>query len=207
MIVGICGGTGSGKTTVAENLVGSLGKGYAVLLEQDWYYKDRSHLPFEERARLNFDHPDSVDFELLVQHLTLLKKGQSVERPCYDFSRHVRFLETVLVEPKEIVIAEGILIFQDERLRETFDLKVFVDTEPDVRFIRRLKRDVRDRGRTMESVIEQYLQTVRPMHLQFVEPSKRYADVVIPEGGKNAAAIDLLVQRVLAVKEATDRRI
>ena len=201
MILGICGGTGSGKTTVAERLVEALGDDNALLLSQDYYYKDSSHLPFEERARLNFDHPDAVDFELLGQHLELLRRNQPVQRPSYDFALHSREQAPLGVEPKPVVIVEGILIFQSAKLREYFDLKVFVDTEPDVRFIRRLKRDVRDRGRTMHAVIEQYLATVRPMHLEFVEPCKCFADVIIPEGGKNTDAVELLIQRVLFAKE------
>jgi uridine kinase len=196
MIIGICGGTGSGKTTVAENLVEALGQDQALLLAQDCYYKDTSHLPFDQRAQLNFDHPDSVDFELMVEHLNLPLQDQPIQRPSYDFSLHVRRAETLRVERRAVVIVEGILIYQNQKLRELFDLKVFVDTEPDVRFIRRLKRDVRERGRTVDSVIQQYLETVRPMHLEYVEPGKRFADVIIPEGGKNSRSMDLLIQWV-----------
>ena len=205
MILGICGGTGSGKTTVAERLAQALGPAQAVLLSQDAYYKDSGHLPFEERVRQNFDHPDLIDFELLVLHLKALKDHQPVSQPFYDFSTHLRRQETTRVEPKAIVIVEGILIFQNSVLRGLFDLKIFVDTDADVRFIRRLRRDIRDRGRSLDSVIQQYLETVRPMHQEFVEPGRRYADIVIPEGGKNDAAMDLLVQW-LAARVLTDEK-
>ena len=194
MILGICGGTGSGKTTLASRLAEALGPDQALLLAQDYYYKDSSHLSFEERARQNFDHPDAVDFELLIQHVDALRSRQPVQRPWYDFSAHVRRTETKRVDPRAVVIVEGILIFQNSRLRELFDLKLYVDTDADVRFIRRLRRDIRERGRSVESVVEQYLETVRPMHQQFVEPARRHADIVIPEGGKNDAAMELLVQ-------------
>ncbi len=194
MILGICGGTGSGKTTVASRLAEALGPDQALLLAQDSYYKDSSHLPFEERARQNFDHPDAVDFELLIQHVDALRSQQPVQQPWYDFSAHVRRPETKRVDPRAVVIVEGILIFQNSRLRELFDLKLYVDTDADVRFIRRLRRDIRERGRSVDSVVEQYLETVRPMHQQFVEPARRHADIVIPEGGKNDAAMELLVQ-------------
>jgi uridine kinase len=194
MILGICGGTGSGKTTVASRLAEALGPDQALLLAQDYYYKDSSNLPFEERARQNFDHPDAVDFELLIQHVDALRSQQPVQQPWYDFSAHVRRPETKRVDPRAVVIVEGILIFQNSRLRELFDLKLYVDTDADVRFIRRLRRDIRERGRSVDSVVEQYLETVRPMHQQFVEPARRHADIVIPEGGKNDAAMELLVQ-------------
>ena len=194
MILGICGGTGSGKTTVASRLAEALGPDQALLLAQDYYYKDSSHLPFEERARQNFDHPDAVDFELLIQHVDALRSQQPVQQPWYDFSAHVRRPETKRVDPRAVVIVEGILIFQNSRVRELFDLKLYVDTDADVRFIRRLRRDIRERGRSVDSVVEQYLETVRPMHQQFVEPARRHADIVIPEGGKNDAAMELLVQ-------------
>ena len=196
MIIGICGGSGSGKTTVADKLAEVLGEGRTILLAQDSYYKDHHDLPLEERAKVNFDHPESVDFDLLIKHLQVLKRNQPIDRPYYDFTRHLRTSAVKHLEPKPIIIVEGILIFYEPRLREMFDLKVFVDTDADIRFIRRLRRDVRDRGRTMESVVEQYLNTVRPMHLRFVEPAKELAEIVIPEGGKNPSTIDLVVQRV-----------
>ncbi len=185
MIIGICGGSGSGKTTVAKKLVEVFGETQTVLLAQDSYYKDHSDLPLEERAKVNFDHPESVDFDLLIGHLQALKGNQPVDRPHYDFTQHLRTTSVQRLEPKPIIIVEGILILHEPRLREMFDLKVFVDTDADIRFIRRLRRDVRDRGRTMEAVVEQYLSTVRPMHLKFVEPGKEFAEIVIPEGGKN----------------------
>jgi len=194
MILGICGGTGSGKTTVAERLAQALGPEQAILLAQDAYYIDSSHLPFEDRVRQNFDHPDAVDFDLLIRHVDALRCHQPVQQPSYDFSAHVRRMETNRVEPRAVVIVEGILIFQNSRLRNLFDLKIFVDTDADVRFIRRLRRDIRERGRSLDSVVQQYLETVRPMHQEFVEPGRRYADIVIPEGSKNDAAMELLVQ-------------
>jgi uridine kinase len=194
MIIGICGGSGSGKTTVAEKLIEALGERQTVLLAQDSYYKDHRELPLEVRAKVNFDHPESVDFDLLIEHLQALKRKQPIDRPYYDFAQHLRTADVQRLEPKPIIIVEGILIFHDPQLREMFDLKVFVDTDADIRFIRRLRRDVRDRGRTMESVVEQYLNTVRPMHLKFVEPTKGLAEIVIPEGGKNTHALDLVIQ-------------
>ena len=196
MILGICGGTGSGKTTVAQRIIEALGEEHALLLAQDSYYKDSSHLPCEQRVQLNFDHPDSVDFDLLFEHLESLRRNQPIFQPGYDFSEHVRKNETLCVNPKPVIVVEGVLILQDQRLRSLFDLKVFVDTEADVRILRRLRRDVHERGRTLDSVIQQYLQTVRPMHHEFVEPYKQVADIIIPDGGKNAAAIDLLIQWV-----------
>ena len=196
MIIGICGGSGSGKSTVAKKLVEVFGETQTVLLAQDSYYKDQSDLPLEERAKVNFDHPESVDFDLLIGHLEALKGNQPVDRPHYDFTQHLRTTAVQRLEPKPIIIVEGILILHEPRLRRMFDLKVYVDTEADIRFIRRLRRDVRDRGRTLEAVVEQYLSTVRPMHLKFVEPGKEFAEIVIPEGGKNPRSMDLVVQRV-----------
>jgi uridine kinase len=196
MIIGICGGSGSGKTTVAKKLVEALGEGQTVLLAQDSYYKDHSDLSLEERARVNFDHPESVDFNLLIAHLQALKRNQPIDRPPYDFTQHLRTTSVERLEPKPIIIVEGILILHEPRLRVMFDLKVYVDTDADIRFIRRLRRDVRERGRTLEAVVDQYLSTVRPMHLKFVEPGKEFAEIVIPEGGKNQHSIDLVVQWV-----------
>ena len=196
MIIGICGGSGSGKSTVAKKLVEVFGETQTVLLAQDSYYKDQSDLPLEERAKVNFDHPESVDFDLLIGHLEALKGNQPVDRPHYDFTQHLRTTAVQRLEPKPIIIVEGILILHEPRLRRMFDLKVYVDTEADIRFIRRLRRDVRDRGRTLEAVVEQYLSTVRPMHLKFVEPGKEFAEIVIPDGGKNPRSMDLVVQRV-----------
>ena len=196
MIIGICGGTGSGKTTVANRILESVSASEVAFIQQDSYYRNLKDLPLDYRNAVNFDHPDALDNDLLVHHIRKLKAGGSVELPIYDFKTHTRLNETVLIEPKPIVIIEGILIFVDTRLLEQMDIKVFVDTPDDIRFIRRLRRDIAERGRTLDSVIEQYLATVRPMHMQFVEPSKRYADVIIPEGGHNVVSIDLLSGKI-----------
>lgn len=196
MIIGICGGTGSGKTTVANRILESVSASEVAFIQQDSYYRNLKDLPLDYRQAVNFDHPDALDNELLVHHVKKLKAGGSVELPLYDFKTHTRLNETVLIEPKPIVIIEGILIFIDPRLLEQMDIKVFVDTPDDIRFIRRLRRDIAERGRTIDSVIEQYLGTVRPMHMQFVEPSKRYADVIIPEGGHNLVSIDLISGKI-----------
>jgi uridine kinase len=196
MIIGICGGTGSGKTTVANRILESVGKSEVGFLQQDSYYRNLDQMPLDIHGQINFDHPDALDNDLLVEHLRALKRGESVELPLYEFKSDARKSETFHLEAPAIIIIEGILIFADERLRAEMDLKVFVDTPDDIRFIRRLRRDVAERGRTAESVIEQYLATVRPMHIQFVEPSKRHADVIIPEGGHNLVSIDLISGRV-----------
>jgi uridine kinase len=196
MIIGISGGTGSGKTTVAKSILESVNASDVVFIQQDSYYRNLKDLPLDYRQAVNFDHPDALDNDLLVHHIRRLKAGYAVELPIYDFKTHARQSEIVLIEPKPIVIIEGILIFSDSRLLEQMDIKVFVDTPDDIRFIRRLRRDVAERGRTVESVIEQYLATVRPMHMQFVEPSKRYADVIIPEGGHNLVSIDLISGKI-----------
>jgi uridine kinase len=196
MIIGICGGTGSGKTTVANSILESVNAGEVAFIQQDSYYRNLKDLPLDYRQAVNFDHPDALDNDLLVHHIRKLKAGGSIELPVYDFRTHSRLNHTVLIEPKPIVIVEGILIFADSRLLEQMDIKVFVDTPDDIRFIRRLRRDVAERGRTVDSVIEQYLATVRPMHMQFVEPSKRYADVIIPEGGNNLVSIDLISGKI-----------
>lgn len=196
LTIGICGGTGSGKTTITSRLMAVLSEESVLLLQQDHYYKDLPNLPLDERAKQNFDHPDSVDTPLLISHVKALREGRAIERPVYDFTQHRRIPATVHLEPRPALIVEGILIFENAALRSHFDIKIFVDTEPDLRFIRRLRRDVRERGRTTESVVEQYLATVRPMHLEFVEPSKRYSDVIIPEGGHNEVGIDLVIQKI-----------
>jgi uridine kinase len=196
MIIGISGGTGSGKTTVANRILESVSASEVVFIQQDSYYRNLQDLPLDYRQCANFDHPAAIDNELLVNHIRKLKAGEMIELPLYDFRTHSRLHETRLVEPKPIVIVEGILIFVDPRLLEQMDIKVFVDTPDDIRFIRRLRRDIAERGRTIESVIEQYLATVRPMHQQFVEPSKREADVIIPEGGHNLVSIDLLSGKI-----------
>ena len=194
MVIGICGGTGSGKTTVAHKILDAV-RDRVVYIQHDHYYKDLSHLPLEDRHRLNFDHPDALDTDLLVRHVRALKAGQPVERPVYDFTVHTRRSETVRIEPKPAILLEGILIFEHAALRSLMDIKIFVDTDADLRFIRRLERDITERGRSVESVIHQYLETVRPMHLEFVEPSKRYADVIIPEGF-NPVSVDLVVEKI-----------
>src|SRR5262245_47802962 len=182
MIIGICGGTGSGKTTVARRILENVRDEQVVFLQQDSYYRNLGDMPVELRHQINFDHPDALDNDLFINHVKALRAGEAIEMPVYDFSIHSRKSETIHVEPKPILIIEGILIFVDAALRGLMDIKIFVDTDDDLRFIRRLKRDVEERGRTVDSVIKQYLETVRPMHEQFVEPSKRYADVIIPEG-------------------------
>ncbi|MGH9308912.1 MAG: uridine kinase [Vicinamibacterales bacterium] len=193
VVIGVAGGSGSGKTTVVRAIVDNIGTDQVTVLEHDRYYRDRNDLRLEERASLNYDHPDSLETDLLVQHVLALRAGQSVAVPTYDFARHARQRATDTVTARRVVIVEGILIFTDAALRDLMDIKVFVDTDDDTRFIRRLQRDISERGRTVQSVIDQYLGTVKPMHLDFVEPSKRYADLVIPRGGHNAVAIDMLM--------------
>jgi len=206
LIIAVVGGTGSGKTTVATAIHEAIGLG-AVLLDQDAYYRDLSDLTLDERRRVNFDHPDSIDTELLAHHLEELTAGRAIDKPTYDFAAHTRAAQSVRVEPREVIIVEGILLLADARLRDLFDIRIFVDVGDDVRFIRRLLRDTRERGRTMDNVIQQYLTTVRPMHLEFVEPSKRYADVILPEGGFNRIGIEMIqarVERELARRRAED---
>lgn len=192
-VIGVAGGSGSGKTTVVRRIVESLGTDQVSLLEHDKYYRDRGDLRFEERAALNYDHPDSLETDLLVRHINDLRTGRPVEVPNYDFARFARESGTTTVLPRRAIIVEGILLFADPDLRRLMDVKVFVDADDDTRFIRRLQRDLSERGRTVQSVIDQYLGTVKPMHLEFVEPSKRYADVIIPLGGHNTVAIDMLL--------------
>lgn len=196
MIIGICGGTGSGKTTVANRILESVSTDDVAFLQQDSYYRNLDQLPLDYRQQVNFDHPDALDNELFVAHVQALRAGRAVDLPVYDFKQNMRLPETRRMEPKLIIIVEGILIFAEPRLLDELDIKVFVDTPDDIRFIRRLRRDVAERGRTVDSVIEQYLATVRPMHAQFVEPSKRVADVIIPEGGHNMVSIDLLSGKI-----------
>ena len=193
LVIGVAGGSGSGKTTVINHIVESIGDDQVTVLEHDRYYRDRNDLRLEERAALNYDHPDSLETDLLVEHVLALRDGQAVQVPVYDFARHARQEATEAVVPRKAIIVEGILIFTDPALRKLMDVKVFVDADTDTRFIRRLQRDTTERGRTVASVIEQYLGTVKPMHLEFVEPSKRYADIIIPVGGHNAVAIDMLL--------------
>lgn len=199
MIIGICGGTGSGKTTVAQKIIASIGEANVAYLQQDSYYRNLGDMPLDVRHQVNFDHPDAFDNDLLLNHLESLCAGESIERPVYDFVAHSRKPDTLLMTPLPVIIVEGILIFFDARMRRLMDIKIFVDCDADIRFIRRLKRDLRERGRSVESVIEQYLTTVRPMHLQFVEPSMRYADIILPEGGFNEAGIDLITGKIRSV--------
>ncbi len=201
LVIGVAGGSGSGKTTVANAVRERVGPGRIAYLPHDAYYKELTHLPPNQRAEVNFDHPDSLENDLLIEHILRLKRGKPVHLPVYDFTTHSRTEQTVLVKPRPVIIVEGILIFAESRLRRLFDVKIFVDTDSDLRFIRRLRRDISERGRTTQSVIEQYLRTVRPMHLEFVEPSKRYADVIIPEGGFNTVALDMVVARILRLLE------
>jgi uridine kinase len=193
LVIGVAGGSGSGKTTVVRRIIESLGDEQVTVLEHDRYYRDRNDLRLEERAQLNYDHPDSLETDLLVRHLHELRAGRAVDVPAYDFARHARQPATVPALPRRAIIVEGILIFADAALRSLMDVKVFVDADDDTRFIRRLQRDIAERGRTVASVIDQYLGTVKPMHLEFVEPSKRYADIIIPLGGHNTVAIDMLL--------------
>lgn len=197
--MGVAGGTGSGKTTVALRILERVGFDRVAYVPHDAYYRDASDLPPAERAQLNFDHPDSLDNDLLIVQLKQLQAGQPIEIPVYDFKTHSRLAETRHVDPQPVILVEGILIFADRRLRDLMDVKIFVDIDADLRFIRRLQRDISERGRAAESVISQYLRTVRPMHLEFVEPSKRYADVIIPEGGFNAVAIEMVAARLRAL--------
>ncbi len=196
VVIGVAGGSGSGKTTVVRRIVESLPDNHVTVLEHDRYYRDRSELRLEERAALNYDHPDALETDLLVEHVGQLRQGRPVQVPLYDFARYARKSATECMDPRSTIIVEGILIYTDARLRELMDIKVFVDADADTRFIRRLRRDVSERGRSVESVIDQYLNTVKPMHLEFVEPSKRYADIIIPIGGHNPVAIELMLSMI-----------
>ncbi|MEE8826153.1 MAG: uridine kinase [Eubacteriales bacterium] len=197
IVIGIAGGTGSGKTTITRQLVRHFGQDVSVIYH-DNYYKAHHDLSYEERSKLNYDHPDAYDTDLMVHDLKELKKGHSVECPVYDFTIHDRSSSTLTIQPSRVIIVEGILIFASEELRNLMDIRIFVDTDADVRILRRIRRDVRERGRSLESVINQYLDTVKPMHEAFVEPSKRYADIIIPEGGQNQVAVDMVIGRVQA---------
>ena len=199
IFIGITGGTGSGKSTIAKEIYRHFGEDCIAMIEQDSYYKDQSHLSMEDRVKTNYDHPNAFDNNLLVSHLESLLNGHSIQKPSYDFSIHNRIEDTTKVEPKEIVIVEGILILEDPRIRELLDIKIYVDTDADVRIIRRMVRDINERGRTMESVINQYLNVVKPMHNQFTEPTKKFADIIIPEGGHNKVAIDIIVAKIKEV--------
>jgi uridine kinase len=192
LVIGVAGGSGSGKTTISSAIVGQIGRDHVALVEHDAYYREYGSLPFEERAQINFDHPDSLETELLIEHLRSLIAGQAIEKPVYDFTTHSRLAQTVIVEPKPTIVVDGILVFVEQELRELMDLKIYVDTDSDLRILRRLQRDIEERERTLDSVIDQYLSTVRPMHLQFVEPSKRYADIIIPEGYNRRAVATVM---------------
>ncbi len=191
-VIGVAGGSGSGKTTVVKHITQTVGDDNLVLLQHDSYYRDLKHIPFEERIKQNYDHPSSLETELLVRHVHALIKGYSVKMPIYDFTNHVRADKVIEITPKPIILVDGILIFYEKELREIMDVKVFVDTDDDLRLLRRLKRDINDRGRSVNSVLNQYETFVRPMHLEFVEPSKRYADIIIPHGGQNKAALEIV---------------
>ena len=195
-IIGIAGGSGSGKSTVARKVAEGLGTSSVAFIDMDAYYKNFAELPIEERRKLNWDHPDAFDFDLLCRHLGELNKGKAIDKPEYDFVTHLRSEKTRHIEAPEVVVIDGILLFVDERVRDLCDVKVFVDADADIRLIRRIKRDIRSRGRPLEEVLDQYLKTVQPMHLQFVEPSKRYADVIVPRGGHNAVAVEMLVAKI-----------
>lgn len=203
LIIGVAGGSGSGKTTVVKHIINTIGEENILLLQHDSYYRDLKHLPFEERTKQNFDHPSSLETELLIRHIKALKEGYQVEVPIYDFTRHIRKEETYLAEPKKIILIDGILIFTEKELRKQMNIKLYVDTDDDIRLLRRIQRDIVERDRELEDVLTQYQKYVRPMHLEFVEPTKRYADIIIPRGGENEVALDMvnaLIQDRLAGK-------
>jgi uridine kinase len=202
LIIGIAGGSGSGKTTLADSILKAIGEDRIAFLPHDAYYRDQSDKSFEERLLVNYDHPDSLETELLISHIRALSRGETVDLPVYDFKQHTRAREIVRVQPKPIILVEGILIFVEPELRNLCSMKLFVDTDPDICFIRRLQRDVTERGRTVESVISQYLKTVRPSFIEFVEPTKRFADVIIPEGGQNTVASDMVIARLKALLQS-----
>jgi len=197
LIIGLAGGSGSGKSTVARNVASALGEASVAFLDMDAYYLDHSHLPFEQRKAVNWDHPNAFDWELLVRHLADLSEGRAIEKPVYDFHAHVRSETVVQVPPADVIVIDGILLFVDSRVRDLCDVKVFVDADADIRLIRRIRRDMAKRGRPLPEILEQYLSTVQPMHLEFVEPSKRYADVIVPRGGRNPVAIEMIVAKIV----------
>jgi len=210
LIIGIAGGSGSGKSTVARKVAESLRNSSVAFIDMDAYYRNFAHLPAAERRQVNWDHPDAFDHELLVEHLERLAAGEAVEKPVYDFVSHTRGSRTEVVAPADVIVIDGILLFVDERVRDLCDVKVFVDTDADIRLIRRIRRDMASRGRPLEEILDQYLTTVQPMHLQFVEPSKRYADVIVPRGGHNTVAIEMIIakiqRRLAAMQRAQDSR-
>jgi uridine kinase len=198
-VIGVAGGTGSGKTTVSRRIQEAVNINHIAYIQHDNYYRDQGQLSMDQRVRTNYDHPDSLETELLVQHLVSLRAGQAIEMPMYDFSLHTRSTQTQRIEPAPIILLEGILIFVEKELRELMDVRIFVDTDADIRFIRRLRRDMNERERSLDSVVQQYMGTVRPMHMEFVEPSKRYADIIVPRGGDNRVAMEMIVSRVDAL--------
>jgi len=204
IVIGVAGGSGSGKTSVARAIYDFFQDDSIMMIEQDYYYKNQSHLTFEERLNQNYDHPFAFDNDLLIEQMNELMNNRSVQKPVYDYANHTRSAQTIPLEPKDVIILEGILVLEDERLRNLMDIKLFVDTDADLRFIRRLTRDIKERGRSLDSVIEQYTEVVRPMHNQFIEPTKRYADVIIPIGGENKVAIDLLIAKIQTILEQKD---
>lgn len=204
IVIGVAGGSGSGKTSVARAIYDFFQDDSIMMIEQDYYYKNQSHLTFEERLNQNYDHPFAFDNDLLIEQMNELMNNRPVQKPVYDYANHTRSEQTIPLEPKDVIILEGILVLEDERLRNLMDIKLFVDTDADLRFIRRLTRDIKERGRSLDSVIEQYTEVVRPMHNQFIEPTKRYADVIIPIGGENKVAIDLLIAKIQTILEQKD---
>lgn len=205
IVIGVTGGSGSGKSSVSQQILEAFSPNCVLMMQQDNYYKDQSHLPFEERLNTNYDHPNAFDNDLFVEHIERLIQGETIDKPIYDFANHTRSQTVVQEHPRQVMLIEGILVLDDARLRDLMDIKVYVDTDDDVRLARRIRRDIQERGRTLDSVIDQYLNVVKPMHLQFIEPTKRYADVIVPEGGYNQVAIDLLTTKVASVMEAHDQ--
>ncbi|MED4016428.1 uridine kinase [Sutcliffiella cohnii] len=201
IVIGVAGGSGSGKTSVTKSIYEHFQNQSILIIEQDYYYKDQSELPFEDRLKTNYDHPLAFDNDLLIEHIKQLLEHKTVNKPVYDYTLHTRSNKVIEVDPKEVIILEGILVLEDERLRNLMDIKLFVDTDADIRIIRRLLRDIKERGRTIDSVIDQYVNVVRPMHNQFIEPTKRYADIILPEGGQNHVAIDLMVTKIQTILE------
>ncbi len=206
IIIGIAGGTGSGKTTLAERIIEELNEPNVLIIKQDAYYKSHKELSFDARKNINFDHPDAFDTQLLMKQLSNLKNDVPIEMPQYDFATHLRMKQTIPISPHKVIMLEGILVFENKELRNLLDIKIFVDTDADVRILRRIKRDIKDRGRTFESVYNQYMKTVRPMHLEFVEPSKKHADVIVPEGGMNIIAIDMIVSKIKQILQESEEK-
>ncbi|MGD7044057.1 uridine kinase [Jeotgalibacillus proteolyticus] len=201
VVIGVAGGSGSGKTSVTKSIYDFFQGHSIAMIEQDYYYKDQSDIPYEERLETNYDHPLAFDNDLLIEHIKALQEREAIQKPVYDYTVHTRAHRTIPVEPKDVIILEGILVLEDERLRNLMDIKLYVDTDSDLRIIRRLLRDINERGRTIDSVVDQYINVVRPMHNQFIEPTKRYADIIIPEGGQNHVAIDLMVTKIQTILE------